>query len=68
MNYGVHYGDKMKACLLANEYDLIESALIQFGRSDLAQADKEALSVILKKLRTTHALSPSGKICLEPMR
>lgn len=58
----------MKAYLDEQEYDLLEAALIQFGRLDLEDEEKTNLSRIMRKLRTVHSLARDGKIFLEPAR
>lgn len=58
----------MKVFMDSADYDMIEHALIELGRTRLSQADKDRLTKIMQKLNTMHTLSPTGKISMEPAK
>ena len=58
----------MKVFIDSADYDIIENALIEFGRTNLSNMEKEKLARIMRKFSTVYSISSTGKISLEPVR
>lgn len=58
----------MKVFIDEEEYDMIEAALIVYGRLDISPQEKDTLTKIMQKLRAVHQLSKHRTISMEPLR
>lgn len=58
----------MKVFIDAAEYDMLEHALIELGRTELSAMDKMRLSKMMAKFNAVHSISAQGKISMEPVK